>query len=84
MTKRKVGMVFIVISVSFFLINRLLGLPISTIFGEILCGSRYMQPVNGIVGDVSCGFNADMYFAVLSLTVLLIGITLVITTKTKK
>jgi hypothetical protein len=84
MIKRKVGLVFIIISVVFFLINRFYGFFLSNVFGEMFCGNRYMQPVNGIIGDVSCGFNADMYFVVFSLVVLLIGIVLVITTKPQK
>jgi len=40
------------------------------------CGDDYLQPINGVMGDQSCGFNSDMYLAVLSLV--LIGIWLVI------
>jgi hypothetical protein len=84
MIKRKIGVVFIVISIVFFLINRFLGFSLSNFLAEIFCGNRYMQPVDGIIGDVSCGFNSDMYFAVFSLVVLVIGITFVITTKSQK
>ncbi len=41
-----------------------------------------MQPVDGIVGDVSCGFNADMYLVVFLIITLLTGTILVISKKT--
>ena len=56
MTKRKIGVAFITGSIVALLIDRFLGFPISTLLGEIFCGNRYMQPVEGIVGDASCGF----------------------------
>ncbi len=84
MIKRKIGVAFIIGSIVTWLIDRFLGFPISTLLGEIFCGNRYMQPVEGIVGDASCGFNADMYLVIFILAALLTGITLVVTTKSRK
>lgn len=78
MTKRKTGIVLIIGSIAVWLIEWLLEHPISNLFGEMFCANRYMQPVDGIVGDVSCGFNSDLYLVVFICTVLLTGIVLVI------
>lgn len=83
MIKRKIGLILIFGSILVWLIDRF-SLVISTSFGELYCGNRYMQPVDGVVGDVSCGFNADIYLVVFLFTVLLIGITLFTTSKSKR
>ena len=36
---------------------------LSDLLGRWVCGSSYMQPVDGTVGDLSCGFNMDIYLA---------------------
>jgi len=77
MTKRKIGIALIISSIITWLIDGFSPI-ISTFFGKILCGNRYLQPVEGVVGDVSCGFNADMYLVVFLFAVLLIGIILVL------
>jgi hypothetical protein len=43
-----------------------------------------MQPVHGVVGDMSCGFSLDMYQAVGLLIVGLTGIILVVVSNRKK
>ena len=43
-------------------------------FSRLLCGELYLQPVDGILGDVSCGFNADMHFTALMFLVFITGI----------
>ncbi|MBT5795668.1 MAG: hypothetical protein HOI10_12505 [Deltaproteobacteria bacterium] len=43
-----------------------------------MCGDLYLRPVNGILGDLSCGFNADMHFTALMFLVLITGIALII------
>ena len=83
MTKRKLGLALIIGSIITGLIDRF-SLLISIFFGEIYCGNSYMQPVEDMFGDVSCGFNADMYLVIFLIAVLLIGITLVLTTKSER
>ena len=29
---------------------------------KVICGERYMRPHDGIIGEHSCGFDADVYF----------------------
>jgi hypothetical protein len=72
--KRKIGMVSLV---GFFLIGLIdhFSLAISSAIGKLYCGDSYMQAVNGVTGDVSCGFNMDMYliaFVVVGLIISLI------------
>ena len=55
---------------------------ISTLFGKIRCGDRYIQPVDGVIGDMSCGFNDDMYLLVFLLVMFLAGIALYLKEKT--
>lgn len=82
MIKRKTGLILIAGSILTWLVDRA-SLIISTSFGKLFCGKRYLQPVDGVVGDVSCGFSADMYLVVFLFTVLLIGIALFVTSKLK-
>ncbi len=46
---------------------------ISTTTGILYCGQRYLKPVNGVVGDVSCGFNMDMYVTLFLMFCMLLG-----------
>ena len=43
------------------LIERLT-LVFSSGLAKVICGERYMQPHDGIIGEHSCGFDADVYF----------------------
>ena len=56
---------------------------ISDRLGKTVCGDRYLQAVNGTVGDASCGFNADLYLTVFLMLVLLAGAVLYLTGKKK-
>lgn len=80
MTKKNIGLILIFASIMVWLIDRSTRV-ISTFISEIYCGDRYMKPVDGIVGDVSCGFNADMYLAASLFAVFLAGLLLLIFAK---
>ena len=67
----------IVLSILVFAVDRLTQ-SISTFFGKLICGERYLQAVNGVVGDASCGFNMDMYLSICLLGVFIVGLILVI------
>jgi hypothetical protein len=77
MIKSKLGLILTVSSIVLWFIDRFSSI-ISANFSRILCGDLYLQPVNGIPGDLSCGFNADMYFTALMFLVLITGIALII------
>ena len=51
---------------------------VSSYFSQLLYGDFYLQPVDGILGDAPCGFNADMHFVALMFLVLRTGIVLTI------
>ena len=51
--------------------------------GQMKCGNRYLQPVNGVVGDVSCGFNMDMAVGTTAIVLLLVGLALIVSTKVR-
>ena len=53
-----------VISLSLWIFERVTNI-LTDLLGRWVCGSRYMQPVDGCVGDKSCGFNTDMYLSLL-------------------
>ena len=44
---------------------------ISANSSRILCSDLYLQHVKGILGDLSCGFNADLHFTALMFLVLI-------------
>lgn len=73
MSKReKAGIMLIILSVIAFIIDRF-SHSISSGLGKLYCGDRYLQPVNGVSGDISCGFNADMYLVSFLFVVLIVG-----------
>ena len=70
--KVRVGIVIMTVSLLVMIVDRITS-SISRFIGEILCGETYMCPVNGIVGDCSCGFNTDMYLAFSLVITLIFG-----------
>lgn len=80
MTKNKVGIALISGSMIIFLIDRFTH-TISTFLGKLFCGDRYMQPVDGLVGEMSCGFDADMYLIVFLFILFLFGVALLVTAR---
>jgi len=80
MGRRKTGISLIVGALLLWLIEKP-AQSISSFIGKIRCGDEYMQAVEGIVGEQSCGFNDDMYVASLLLIMVLSGFILHITSK---
>ncbi len=72
----KTGITIIFLSVLIFTIERLTQ-SISTLLGKFICGDRYLQPVNGVVGDMSCGYNIDIYLTSMLLGIIVNGVMLV-------
>jgi hypothetical protein len=60
---RITGFFLVIFSLVMLVVNRFSPLP-SDALGRLICPTRYLQPVNGVVGDPSCGFNLDIYLAV--------------------
>ena len=46
---------------------------VSKAAGKLYCGADYMQPVDGYVGTMSCGFNSDIYVTIALFSVMFIG-----------
>jgi hypothetical protein len=46
---------------------------VSTLVGKLYCGADYMQPVDGYIGTMSCGFNSDVYVTIALFTTMFIG-----------
>ncbi len=80
MANKNIGITLIFASIMVWVIDRFTQV-ISSIISEIYCGDRYMKPVDGIVGDLSCGFNADMYLAAFLIIMFLVGLLLLIFAK---
>lgn len=65
----------------FFLTQRLFwGNVLESAIGRLKCGDRYLKSVDGIAGDVSCGFNIDMFLSALGIFLFLVGAVLSLTT----
>jgi hypothetical protein len=80
--KRNMGLLLIAGSVTIGLVDRFTRI-ISNALGRLYCGDSYLQPVNSVTGDVSCGFNADIYLVAFLLISLLIGLILMLTSRNK-
>ncbi|WP_083760386.1 hypothetical protein [Sulfurovum sp. NBC37-1] len=83
MNKRKTGQILIFSSLFIWILNRTTGV-ISNILGQILYGDDYMRPVNGVVGDMSYGFNTDMHLAFSLVVIFIFGLVLYISSKKSK
>ena len=81
--KRRLGTILIAGSVLLWLINKF-SYIISSYFSQLLCWEIFPQPVCGVLGDVSCGFNADMHFPALMFLVLITGIAVLIISLVQK
>jgi hypothetical protein len=81
MTKKRVtGLVLIGLSIAAFFLDRFTH-AISSLLARLICGDQYLKPVDGVLGDGSCGFNADMYLVVFLLVALAAGAWLFIFSK---
>ena len=76
MTKGRKGSSLLLAGSAFlvWLVDRLTG-SISGFLGKMYCGADYLEPVDGIVGDPSCGFNADLYFTLFLFIIILASVT---------
>ncbi len=80
---KRTGILTVLLSAIVFTIDRLTH-SLSTLLGKVICGDRYLQPVDGIMGDLSCGFNMDMYLAVCLLGLFVIGLLLIFISRDNK
>jgi hypothetical protein len=76
-TPQLTGKIICGMAILAFAIDRLFG-ALSSALGRLLCGANYLLPVNGVVGDASCGFNADMVLSAFLVVALVGGLYLVI------
>jgi len=74
---RQGGALLVIVSVMLMVAERATG-RFSDWLGHWICGPRFMEPVDGVVGDHSCGFNADMTLMTVLGGVFLLGILLYI------
>jgi hypothetical protein len=52
--------------------------------GDLFCGLRYLEPVEGVVGERSCGFDADMDLMAALAGIFLAGLFLYLGARMKK
>lgn len=57
---RLIGLIMMSASFLLFVLDRVTH-SISDFVGKLFCGESYLQAVDGTVGDLSCGFNTDLY-----------------------
>jgi len=69
---KKLALILIFISGGFMLVERATMLVSKTV-GKLYCGADYMQPVEGYIGTMSCGFNADIYVTIFLFSIMFIG-----------
>ena len=80
--KNIIGLTLIISSILVWLIDRTT-LSISTYLGKLYCNKNYMRSVDGVIGDASCDFNTDMYVVVFLIIMLLTGMVVLISAKSK-
>lgn len=52
----------------------------SVALAKEVCGKRYMQPYGSVVGDQSCGLDADIYFMALLAMVITVAMMVLLLT----
>jgi hypothetical protein len=77
------GALLMLLSAALMAAERLTG-SLSDWLGQLFCGMRTMEPVNGIVGERSCGFDADMDLMVALAGSFLLGLFLYLGARMKK
>ncbi len=80
---KRTGILIILLSAIALTIDRLTQ-SISTFLGKVFCGERYLTAVDGVVGDLSCGFNMDMSLAVFLLALFVAGLFLIFVSRNNK
>ena len=78
-----IGWLLVIGSVMIWVVDRTT-LSVSTFFGKVYCKEDYLKAVDGISGDVSCGFKTDMYLASILFVLLIIGIIILVISKKKR
>ena len=72
---RQTAALLMIVSVLLMLAERLTG-RLSEWLGQLRCGLRDLEPVDGIVGENSCGFDDDMMLMALLGASFLLGLLL--------
>lgn len=70
---KNISLALLFISAGFMLIERATEL-VSKAAGKLYCGADYMQPVDGYVGTMSCGYSSDIYLTILLFSMMFIGL----------
>jgi len=70
---KKIALALIFISGGFMLVERATML-VSKAAGKLYCGPDYMQPVEGYVGTMSCGYSSDVYVTIILFSMMFIGL----------
>ena len=79
---RKIGIGFIVSTIAFFVIGKLLS--INTWLAKKICGDQYMiEPdsalrAQGVLTESACGFDSDMYAVAFAFLLLITGVSLLL------
>ncbi|MGB0447282.1 MAG: hypothetical protein ACPH27_05035 [Pseudomonadales bacterium] len=69
---KNLALTLLLLSGGLMLIERATNL-VSQMAGKLYCGAEYMQPVDGYIGTMSCGFNSDVYVTIALFTTMFIG-----------
>jgi len=75
--KKTFGLLLSLFSLIFWFLETASGYLISDTIGKKVCQENYLQPVNGFVGDPSCGFNSDMYMSSFLIMLFLFGMLMI-------
>lgn len=76
----KIGVSLSLLSVTAWVTDQLSHNMLSHAIGKWLCGDHYMQQINGVISQHSCGFNTDLHLTALLILALAVGIILSLTT----
>jgi len=76
----KFGLSLSLFSITAWVTDLLSGNWLSNMIGKSLCGDRYLQLIDGVLSEQSCGFNTDMHLTALLLLALIVGILLTLAT----
>jgi hypothetical protein len=76
------GILLTATSLALYMVERLSHV-LSNLLGKNICSDAYMRPVDGVIGDASCGFNMDRYLSTGLIISFVLGVLLFIASTRK-
>lgn len=69
---KKMGYIILITTLVVLIIERISNI-FSSLLGKVACGELYLKEIDGVLSELSCGFDFDMYISSVLIIMFLIG-----------